>query len=363
MNIRDIMKRGWLALVALAVAATLSACSADWEAGGVTLTPEEQAKLTVKVGDLLDPRAKCETNVATFEWRDGDRKWSDSVSVPFKSSDEEKMRTEVMRENCTNSTTLDMNVQALSEMEIAGFSVAKANPWIGDFLKKIDDQGLNKGTLDYRNKDQNDMTIVVTPETQEVAALANHLILQFTADTVKKEMSVKNWHLPSLDADVLPPRTVVNPKQEGLEVFSVEYTMKGQECVFRWGWNTGDKRAEFLPCEKPSPVPTPTSTTPNRIVEKCKKNCEKEHGKNPAEDPNARGNAPRGGGKNDDPGKGPKSSHSPAPTTPRTDPDPPKASPPAESKPPEVTRPKPADPEPPAPKPEKPGEPGDLVDP
>lgn len=311
---------------------------------GVDLTNQAKKQLTVKVGDLLPSKAKCNRDeFIANSLSNRNLVWSDSVSTPFRSLDPSRMMTEVRSENCGNPTVLDMNVQALSAIKLGDFSVADANPWIAKFLHESKG-GLRTAWL--TNKEEQGDKIFVTGEMQQYAALVNTLLLRFHSIGIVTEQSVTNWHLPGggLVAGELA-RVVLNDTQEGLPVLRLELTEKARGCIIVIGFNVLDKRWETLPCATIPPpaisVPGQPGTPPSHHHRSCPPgttgtppNCLT--GKDPAMDPASQGNAPTGGGQNQDPGPGqyiPPGSMIHPPAVSRVNPSPPQVAPPAGSQP------------------------------
>lgn len=220
-----------------------------------------EQSLTVRPGDILPDAARCHMDSFSRNSLDGPLKWSDSVSTPFKSPDKAGMLKEVLNEDCTNPTVLDMNVKALARITIDGWNVGNHNPWMAQFEAQASDPGLRSAFLTKGKAGG----IYVTAGFQQVAVMTNTLILRAKNIGVVTERSAANWHLPGagLVAGELA-RTVLNSHQENLPVLKLELTEKGVGCMYAFGYNTGDKRFEVLKCIQPAPKPsnTPTGNRP-----------------------------------------------------------------------------------------------------
>lgn len=236
----------------------------------VALPKGTQNSLTVNPADILPGGTKCASDTFLDNSRTPvtaqnatDDKWSYSVTVPYVSSDPTVMMTEMSAENCGNPTVLDMNVQWLASLDVQGFKVGAANPWMGKFLAKAGDPGLRSSFL--TNKTEGESKIFVTADYQSVAAMVNYLLTRFAVIGVGSWQSVSNWHLDGagLVAGELP-RVSLNPNQESLPALRLELTDKGVGCVFAGGFNTADKRWEEFPCV--TPVTPATTTVPAPVA-------------------------------------------------------------------------------------------------
>lgn len=373
-NIRSIMKRGWLAIAALALVFTLSACTAA-PGDDIEITDDVIAALTPDTGGY-----QCETDsnglVVLKDIKVSEIETGDGYGPPLP---KEPTAAKLQERLCGRVVDGVVFGHFLANLRISGWSPldAEANAHLKQFVgDPADPDGWDiiaervhyyVPLLDVKNpsEDQVREAIARNLEWKDVASKLASLIDHLEKRGILSQLSTLNYHGQPLVSG-LRPVGINDEYEEKLPAFTFSLTNKIGQCVLKVGWNMKDGRLEQFDCSKER-VPTSTPTGKGVCLKDCgtpppcKQNCGP-GGKNPAEDPNARGNAPRGGGKNDDPGKGPKSSQTPAPTTPRKDPDPPKATP-APTKPPEVTRPDPPAKEPPAPQPKDPGEPGDLVDP
>lgn len=289
-----------------------------------TLSQDTKASLTVSPADLLPDSALCKDDTfiknSIIGVKAGDnsyQQWSDSVSIPFKSSDKDGMMKEVTTENCGNPTFLDMNIKALKSITIDGWNVGDHNSWMSEFLAKADKEGLRTAFLTKKAGEGD--KVFVTSDYQKYAALTNTLLSRFQNVGVVTQTSLTNWHLPGgglVTGELV--RTELNPKQEDLPLLKLELTEKGQGCVWAGGYNTMDKRFETVSCEVPKPPAPPaqpaTPTTPGTPSNGCTENCggtppethvcppEMPHGTwpvckdDPSRDPEQQGNNKPGGG-------------------------------------------------------------------
>lgn len=366
MNIRTIVNRGWLVVAALALPLALSACTAD-VGNEIAITDDVIAALTPSTGGY---QCKTDSNglVVLKDFKVSEITTGDGYGPPLpKEPTAEKLKERL----CSRVVDGVVFGHFLANLKIGNWSPLdeEANAYLKQFVgDPADLQGWTiiaervhyyVPLLDVKtpSEDQTREAIARNLEWKDVASKLASLIDHLRVRGVLSEHSTLNYYGKPLVSG-LRPVGVNNEYRENLPAFTLSLTNKIGQCKLRIGWNVKDGRLEQFDCSKepPSPTPTPSSTpTPT-----CTTNCGNS-GKNAAQDPNAQGNAPRGGGKNDDSGKGPKSSRTTAPTTERQNPPAPTTGTVTGSS--EVTRPQPANPEPDAPKATDPGEAGELARP
>jgi len=224
--------------------------------------------LTIQPGDLLPDEAKCDTSNTTFNRNSmagtKGRLWADSVSTPFVSKDKDAQFKELTSEICVNPTLGDAYVQALSDAHIGEFSVAEANPWLGDFTTKSKSKD---GLKVWLVKSSDGKTIHVTADYQSNAQMVNALLFALDNQGTKTAPSTANWPLRALVADTLPRvhKEGDPKKQETLPFMALTYTQKSGGCPYVLGVNEKDKRPENVSCETAVKV-APKKPTPPRLT-------------------------------------------------------------------------------------------------
>jgi hypothetical protein len=230
--------------------------------------------LTIKPGELLPPAAKCTKGDTLSPNSLPDtpgRVWDDSVSTRFKATDKDAQFTEFTSENCVNPTLLDASIEALNDAQIDGFSVARANPWLQEFIDKS--KGGLKVWLTHKASDTKGLyvTDTSTGNFQYYAQMANALLRVLDNQGTKTATSSVNWPSNTLVVDTLPRvHKVTDPKrQESKPFLALTFTTKaGEDCPYVLGINTGDKRPETFDCKKAKEIapPTPTKRKPPVIT-------------------------------------------------------------------------------------------------
>ena len=267
----------WLLAAGLAVITAIALLTTAFATGSPLVDTKTNAatlasKLTVSPEDILPTTVKCESDAFLDNSRaavDANnpalRTWSYSVSTPFGSSDPTVILDKMFAENCGNPTVLDMNIQWLDSLDIQGFKVGAANPWMGKHLAQASNPGLRSSYLTKKTGEL-DSKIFVTADYQSVAAMVNFLLSRFDVIGVGSWQSTTNWHLDGAGMVVGElPRTSLNPNQENLPALRLELTDKGVGCVFAGGFNTADKRWEQFNCLAPTTPPTATTTTSTTV--------------------------------------------------------------------------------------------------
>lgn len=230
--------------------------------------PGDPHSLTIQPGDLLPDEAKCDTSNTMFNRNSmagtKGRLWTDSVSTPFVSKDKDAQFKELTSEICVNPTLGDAYVQTLSDAHIGDFSVAKANPWLGDFTTKSSSKD---GLKVWLVKSSDGKTIHVTADYQSNAQLVNALLFALDNQGTKTAPSTANWPLGALVADTLPRvhKESDAKKQETLPFMALTYTQKSGGCPYVLGVNLKDKRPENVSCETAVKV-APKKPTPPRLT-------------------------------------------------------------------------------------------------
>ena len=256
--------------IVLAVGAFLGT-SAPPSHAAATNTPNQSVinDLTVKTTTY-----KCATDSnGLVQWKIGalatDRKWSDAISTPFASSDQNAMLAEAQQADCSDPLYGVQMANYFANLKIGSFSVASVNPWLnefgGDGSKMISTKAASYMPLlnvtNPTNQQVND-AVAKNQAWQGVAAKLNTLLSKFTNNGVHTGTSILNYHLlgGGLVADQLPA-VGLNDHQDGLPALVLTLTDKVQGCLLEMGLNTGDKRVEQFSCATPPvPVATPTTT-------------------------------------------------------------------------------------------------------
>lgn len=250
-----------------------------------TPAPGDPAVLTVEPSDIPPAAARC-TNGDTFSDNSlkpvgSGRQWSDSLSTPVGAQEKGAQLTEILSEVCVNPILGDAYAQALSEIKIGDFSVADANPWLGQFLAKSTSDSQLRSWMTLKHLDGDETKIVtdsagnrvvfVTTEYLRYAEMINSLLVQFDNQGVKEGYtSTAHWPLGSLVANNLPrAHKVTDPNaQEDKQILALTFTTKaGDECPTVFGVNTGDKRPEFVSCEQAKVIAPSTPTVPRTCEE------------------------------------------------------------------------------------------------
>lgn len=244
-----------------------------------TSTPD-QATINALTVTTVPANASCTTdanglvpwNIGTLKpVGDGGRKWSDSVELPFTSSDPAQVLAEVLKTNCENPEFGIMNANAFANLELGDVKVLDLNPWLQPFAGNGDTVINAKAAsyvtlLDVKNPSEAQVAEAAkkNKEYQEVAAKVNTLILKFVLGGVHSDRSIKNYHLLAggLTVGTLPA-IGLNDHQEGLSALQLYLTDKGQaKCFAKIGYNLGDRRWEQFTCSTPPAKPTPPGSTP-----------------------------------------------------------------------------------------------------
>lgn len=375
MHIRSSMKRGWLATATLALALILSACTVD-PSDEIAITDDVVAALTPSTGGY-----QCKTDssglVVIKVAKPTDITTGDGYGPPLP---KEPTAGKLKERLCSYVVDGVVFGHFLANLKIGNWSPLdeEANAYLKQFAgDPADPKGWDViaervhyyvPLIDVKNPSEEQVREAITRnlEWKDVASKLASLIDHLKARNVLSALSTLNYYGKPLVSG-LRPVGINEEYQESKPAFTLSLTNKIGQCVLKIGWNVKDGRLEQFDCSKEPAIPTPTPTGKGVCTKDCGSqptcttNCDN-HGKTPTKDPNAQGNAPRGGGKNDDPGKGPKTSRTTAPATERQDPPAPRTGTTTGS--PEVDRPTiPANPEPDAPKSTSPGEAGELKNP
>ncbi|UTX51527.1 hypothetical protein KI440_01045 [Candidatus Saccharibacteria bacterium TM7i] len=299
------------------------------------------------------------------------RQFGTAVSIPFTGKDDVAVTKEILAENCGNPTFLEMNLKEMQLWDDKSIPGAESNKgWISEVQKDIEANGLNSFVKNLVNDKDEVQKRIVTEQYQMYASWANTVLLRFNDEGKHSLTSVRNWEQPGTwDPSKGLPSVQQAKDQESKPAWVRVLTDKNDKCLIKIGFNAEDRRIELFHCvepEKPKPSETPKSPKPNP---ECTENCGPPpctvdcgpppctvdcgpvvEPKDPSQDPYQQGNAPDGGGQNNDPGPGAPTTPTQPPSTPRENPPPPVAPPPAAK--PDPTPP-PA-PEPKAPEPKAP---------
>lgn len=190
---------------------------------------------------------------------------SDAVSFPFATQPNaqgeydldalyEELREEIIRNPCM----ADMVIQALINIKLSdGKTLGEINPWMGEFLTKMDSAMALPDTEANRNDRGNDYWLThsrgedgkiisrVTREYREYAAMTVTLLDYLTKQGIKSWESTRNWHLlPITDPQMV--RTSEANYQEKLPAFILSYIRKDCKAEFTIGFNMKDKRIEIF---------------------------------------------------------------------------------------------------------------------
>ena|GEM_PF-1099176 len=232
--------------------------------------PGDPHNLTVGPDDLLPSSVKCSTT--TFNnnslkpvGKDG-RLWVDSVSTPFTATSTDGQFAELTSEICTNPTLGDAYAQALADAKIGDFSVADANSWLGDFLKKSNGKD---GLRVWLSKSSDGKTIYVTGTSegsyQYYAQMVNTLLYMLDNQGTKTTPSTANWPLGLVVGTL--PRVHKTGTPEDKPYMALTYTRKsGDTCPYVLGVNLKDKRPLNVSCATATTVAPPTPTKPHPEV-------------------------------------------------------------------------------------------------
>lgn len=257
--------RAWRAAVIAAVIVGFGTTAIPSFSGTAVAADAGDTKyLAIKPGDLLPDVAKCD-NGDTFNRNSmpetAGRKWKDSDSTPFIATSSSGRFTELTREICVNPVLGDAYIQALTDAQIGSFSVAQANPWMGEFLDKSNGTTGLKVWVAHKTSDPKGF--YVTDDYQKnYAQLVNAVLYVLDNQGTKTATSTVNWPLGGLVADALPRvfKEARPNKQESEPFMALTFTQKGGVCPYVLGVNVEDKRPENFPCEVAKKVAPPTPT-------------------------------------------------------------------------------------------------------
>lgn len=305
------------------------------------------------------------------------RQFGTAVSTPYKAKNDTDVTKETLKELCGNPTLLD---QASKEMLLWTEELVpgadKNREWLNTIRASFDSKKGINGFVEVLKDGDEVVGKVVTEEYIKYAQWMNTVLLRFNEEGLHSPTSVRNWEQSGVNDPAKGLPLVQQAKdQESKPAWIRVLTDKNDKCLVKIGFNAEDKRIEFFNCvepEKPSTPSTPKGggDTPKNPV--CTENCGTTPPPPPppatcppgtvgtppvckdlpSNDPSQNGNAPDGGGRNDNPGPGDvtNTENNRPPEAPRTNPPPPVQQPPVST--PDPTPP-PA-PEPEAPKPSAP---------
>lgn len=260
------LRRARIGLAALAVGATVLL-------GGTLLLPQamqatavpNHGTLIVTSGDLLSAhyhQALCTSDAYlpySLSTTPG-RVVTTGPSIQFASpSDASQILPQKFAHNCGNPTEVDQDIQMFKKVNVDGYNVYAANPWMAAFEAKADKLGLRTAFLTL--KAGKGKTEFVTPEAQLYAALDNALWLSLKEPVIVTETSLDNWYIPVQTPGELP-RVALDPVPDNKPAAKFVVDDKTRTCVTAVGINPLDGRDEILPCTTVTVPPSTGCTTP-----------------------------------------------------------------------------------------------------
>jgi hypothetical protein len=261
------LRRARIGLAALAVGATVLL-------GGTLLLPQatqatavpNHGTLIVTAGDLLSAhyhQALCTSDayLAYSLSTTPGRVVTTGPSIQFASpSDASQILPQKFAHNCGNPTEVDQDIQMFKKVNVDGYNVYAANPWMATFEAKADKLGLRTAFLTLKAGEGKKE--FVTPEYQQYAALTNALWLSLKEPVIVTETSIYNWYIPVQTSGELP-RVALDPVPDNKPAAKFVIDDKTRTCVTAVGINPLDGRDEILPCTTLTPpVKTPPKSTP-----------------------------------------------------------------------------------------------------